>query len=164
MNTRLAPRRTSLVAFLALLTSALLTSVVVFAEPAATQPTTQPVTTPTTNPATGPAMDLVKKTFVLVVQGDNPPVLSPEASRELQAKHLAHINAMGQTGKVLVAGPFGDRDDPKQRGLLIFDCPIDEARAMAEQDPAVKAGRLKVVCMSWYFERGDVEFPKAQAK
>jgi hypothetical protein len=35
---------------------------------------------------------------------------------------------------------------------------LEEARALAEQDPAVGAGRLAVEVLTWYFPRGEVEF------
>jgi hypothetical protein len=35
----------------------------------------------------------------------------------------------------------------------------DEVRRLAENDPAVKAGRLKVEIVRWYFEKGAVAFP-----
>ena len=66
---------------------------------------------------------------------------------------------MASSGKVLVAGPFGARDDERLRGALVFNCPIEEARALANEDPAVKAGRLKVVCMTWNTSRAAMIFP-----
>jgi uncharacterized protein len=120
--------------------------------------------TPATMPASAPSsmpMNMEKHTLVMLVLADNPPTLDKQASAELQARHLAHIQKMGATGKVLVAGPFANRDDEKLRGLLVFSCSIDEARAMANQDPAVQTGRLKVVCMSWMTEKGYLAFPKS---
>jgi uncharacterized protein YciI len=45
------------------------------------------------------------------------------------------------SGKLILAGPFADEGD--LRGMLVFrvDSP-EEAKALAAQDPAVKAGRL----------------------
>ena len=36
---------------------------------------------------------------------------------------------------------------------------VAEARALAEADPAVKAGRLRVEMMTWYTEKGALAFP-----
>jgi hypothetical protein len=48
--------------------------------------------------------------------------------------------------------------------MCIFRCgSIDEARELAEADPAVKAGRLRVEVMTWYVEKGRMSFPKAPA-
>jgi uncharacterized protein len=121
-----------------------------------TAATSQPASAPTSLPGS-----MEKHTLVLLVLSDNPPKLDKDAAAALQKKHLAHIEAMSRTGKVLVAGPFADRDDERLRGQLIFNCGIDEARAMASEDPAVVAGRLKVVCMSWVTEKGSLAFPRS---
>jgi uncharacterized protein YciI len=76
-----------------------------------------------------------------------------EASKALGDGHMAHIRAMGESGKLLIAGPF---DQPPEAahalaGIFLFDVPsIEEARALAEDDPAVKAGRLLVEVVPWY--------------
>lgn len=86
------------------------------------------------------------------------------ATEKLQAEHLAHLAKMGAAGKMLVAGPFEDQTDPTFRGLCIYRvATLAEARALAEQDPAVKAGRLTVSAMTWWFEKGRLGFPKAAA-
>jgi uncharacterized protein YciI len=105
---------------------------------------------------------MTSHTLVLLVLTDNPPKLDAAASAELQKQHLAHIQFMASTGKVLVAGPFANRDDDSLRGMLIFSCDIDVARAMASADPAVKAGRLKVVCMKWWTDQDALAFPWAE--
>ena len=117
----------------------------------------------TTQPA-APMANMTSHTMVLLVLAENPPKLEPAAAAELQKQHMAHIQFMGNTGKVLAAGPFGNRDDETIRGMLIFSCDIDEARAMANEDPAVKAGRLKVVCMKWWTDKDAVAFPWAQQR
>jgi uncharacterized protein len=128
-------------------------------EPIRAEPTTRPspaVTTP--NPQT-----MRKLTFVLLVRPTDAPAMEPEAAAELQKRHLAHIATMAESGKLMVAGPFGDREDESLRGVLIFDCDIDEARAMANEDPAVKAGRMKAVCMSWWTSADALAFPWYEA-
>jgi uncharacterized protein YciI len=73
---------------------------------------------------------------------------SPE-HKALQGAHLAHIGKMAETGKLILAGPFADGGD--LRGLFIFRVDsLEEARALAEQDPAVKAGRLVLEWHPWY--------------
>ena len=58
-----------------------------------------------------------------------------------------------------VAGPFDDQTDPRMRGLCIYRTSIDEARRLAQDDPAVKAGRLEVEVLSWWVEKGAMTFP-----
>jgi len=75
------------------------------------------------------------------------------AAEEIQEAHMAHIRGMGATGKLVGAGPFGD--DGRLRGIFIFKTgSLDEARAMAEADPAVKAGRLVVDLHPWLAPKG----------
>ena len=76
------------------------------------------------------------------------PGSTPELQK-LQSEHMAHIGKMADTGKLIIAGPFADGGD--LRGMLIFrvDTP-EEAKALAEQDPAVKAGRLVLEWHPWF--------------
>jgi uncharacterized protein YciI len=89
------------------------------------------------------------------------PEVTPEVE-EIQKKHLAHLTAMGESGKMVIAGPFGDQPDPTLRGMCLYRVgSLEEARTLAEADPAVKAGRLKVEALTWYVEKGYMTFPKA---
>jgi uncharacterized protein YciI len=72
---------------------------------------------------------------------------SPEL-KALQEAHMENIRRMGATGKLLIAGPF--EADGDLRGMFIFRASPEEARALAEQDPAVRAGRLKLEWHSWF--------------
>jgi uncharacterized protein YciI len=75
------------------------------------------------------------------------PADTPELQK-LQAAHLAHIGKMAETGKLLIAGPFSDGGE--LRGMFIFRASLEEARALAEQDPTVKAGRLVLEWHPWF--------------
>ena len=89
------------------------------------------------------------------------PSTTPE-HQKLQSEHLAHIGKMADTGKLIVAGPFTDNGD--LRGMLIFrlDSP-EEAKALAEQDPAVKAGRLVLEWHPWFAAKNITVTAKAPA-
>jgi hypothetical protein len=64
---------------------------------------------------------------------------------------------------MVIAGPFGEQQDPTFRGMCLYKTQtLEEARKLAEEDPAVKAGRLKVEIMAWYTEKGYMAFPKAK--
>ena len=79
---------------------------------------------------------------------------------EIQAAHLAHLTRMAEEGYAVVGGPFGDQDDERLRGLVLYRVgSVDEARRLAEADPAVQAGRLEVEVMTWYTEKGALAFP-----
>jgi uncharacterized protein YciI len=80
--------------------------------------------------------------------------------KALQAAHLAHIGKMAETGKLILAGPFADGGD--LRGLFIFRVDsLQDARALAEQDPAVKAGRLVIEWHPWYAAKNITVTPKS---
>ncbi len=88
------------------------------------------------------------------------PVGDSSELKALQAAHMAHIGKMAGTGKLILAGPFADGGD--LRGLFIFRVDsLDEAKALAEQDPAVKAGRLVIEWHPWYAAKNITVTPKS---
>lgn len=85
---------------------------------------------------------------------------TPEVMR-ISEGHMAHIRAMGAAGKLVLAGPFEVEGTPPNAlaGILLFDMEsIEEARALAAEDPAVKAGRFTLEVMPWYGPKG-LTFP-----
>lgn len=112
-----------------------------------------------TQPAT---MEFEQYQVVILRKGDNAEKISQDAVMEIQKQHLAHLRKMGESGKMVIAGPLGDQQDKNLRGMCVYRVgSIDEARKLAEDDPAVKAGRLRVEVMTWYVEKGYITFPKA---
>jgi uncharacterized protein YciI len=87
----------------------------------------------------------------------------PDAEAEaLQAAHLGHLKKMGEAGKAVVCGPFDKQEDPRFRGACIYAVATpEEARALAAEDPAVRAGQLRVEVMTWWVGKGYMTFPKA---
>lgn len=79
---------------------------------------------------------------------------TPETEK-LQAAHMANINAMANTGKLVIAGPFEKAGD--YAGVFVFKVgSLDEAKMLAESDPAVKAGRLKTDVHPWLVGQGSL--------
>lgn len=74
--------------------------------------------------------------------------------QELQAAHLAHIDRMAASRKLLAAGPF--LEDTDVRGIFVFNNGPDEAAELASADPAVQAGRLVVELHPWWVAKGVV--------
>lgn len=76
-----------------------------------------------------------------------------EIAAKLQEAHIAHINKMATDGQLAIAGPFGDDGD--WRGIFIFKTKtIEEAKALVEQDPMIKAGRLVYEIHPWWTMKG----------
>ncbi|HEU4382625.1 MAG TPA: YciI family protein [Anaeromyxobacteraceae bacterium] len=111
-----------------------------------------------------PPFEMESFQLVLLRRGPHwTPEVTP-AVEALQKRHIGHLEAMHQAGKMVIAGPLGDQPDPTLRGVCLYRVgSVDEARALAEQDPAVQAGRLKVEAMTWWVGKGHLAFPKAPA-
>ena len=76
---------------------------------------------------------------------------TPE-TKGVQQAHMANIRALWQAGKMVIAGPMGDEGD--LRGIFVLDvATLEEAKALAASDPAVKAGRLVAEIHEWWVER-----------
>ena len=94
------------------------------------------------------------KTYYLVFlkTGPNRSQDSTTAAK-IQEGHMAHLNKMAQDGKMCLAGPF--LDDTEIRGICVYNVKsMDEAKQLAEEDPAVKSGRLVVEIHPWYSMKG----------
>lgn len=115
-------------------------------------------------PAAPPKFEMESVQLVLLMRAPTWRKLPAEESEALQKQHIAHLTAMGKAGKIVVAGPFSDQADPAFRGVCIYRVgSVAEARALAEQDPIVQAGQLRVEAMTWWFEKGYMTFPRAVA-
>ena len=89
---------------------------------------------------------------------------STPAVQRLQEQHIAHLRKMGAAGKMVIAGPFSDQPDPTLRGLCLYRVgSLEEARTLAESDPMVQSGRLRVEVLRWWVEKGAMTFPHAPA-
>ena len=101
-----------------------------------------------------PAMpEMTTYYFGMLVKGTVWSAQETPGRLELQKKHLAHLTKMAEEDKLVLGGPL--LDDGTIRGLLVYKASsIEEARAWAEADPAVKAGRLKVEMHPWMVKKG----------
>src|SRR5262245_59358252 len=92
--------------------------------------------------------------LVILQRPEHPREYAEDKLEEIQKAHLAHLRQLAQSGKLMVAGPLDDQPDPRLRGIAVFRAgSLEEARRLAGEDPAVKAGRLEVVAMTWYTEK-----------
>ena len=70
-------------------------------------------------------------------------------AERLQRAHLANIERLAEEGKLALAGPFLDGGD--LRGIFVFSVvTVEEAKALAATDPAVRAGLLTLEYHPWY--------------
>ncbi len=64
--------------------------------------------------------------------------------------HMSNIGRLAKEGKLAVAGPFG-KNDLGYRGIFIINSStVEEAKALVDTDPAVKAGVLTPVYLKWF--------------
>ena len=85
----------------------------------------------------------------------------PEAELDrIQREHLAYHARLREAGQVVTNGPVEGPPDPSLRGLTFYRTgSLAEARRLAEDDPAVRAGRLTVQIMTWYCPPGTMGKP-----
>jgi uncharacterized protein YciI len=102
---------------------------------------------------TAPPPRFVTYYFAFLLRGPEwTPGQTPELEH-LQEAHLANIRRLAETGKLVVAGPFSD--DGTLRGVFVFKTEtLDEAKALADSDPAVQAGRLVLEFHPWLVPAG----------
>ena len=85
-----------------------------------------------------------KYVIAFLKTGPNDSKVVGDERKALFKGHFDNMNRLAKEGKLAVAGPF---NDPAKvfRGLFILAVPtVEEAKALAETDPTVKAGVLVV--------------------
>lgn len=93
--------------------------------------------------------------YTLVLLWAGPHREQDEAEQErLQREHLRHLFTLRNEGKLLLNGPVLDGGDLV--GIAIFaGDDSDGVRALAEADPSVRAGRMRVDVRPWFGMPGD---------
>ena len=66
---------------------------------------------------------------------------------ELHVEHLQHLTKLQLLGKLILNGPVLVEHDIL--GVSIYAAELEEARALAEADPKVRAGYLTVEAIPW---------------
>jgi len=103
----------------------------------------------------GDSTIVMQKYFIAFLKSGPTRSQSEEEAAEIQEKHLAHLSNLYEMGKTSITGPFADDGDI--RGIVVFNtATIEEARKLANMDPAVKAGRLIVEMHPWWAMKGSV--------
>ena len=118
---------------------------------------------PAASKPAAPPLNLESYQLVILQRPEHPREYPQDKLEEIQQAHLAHLRELAKAGKLLVAGPLDDQPDPRMRGIEIFRVgSLEEAKRLAGEDPAVKAGRLEPVVMTWFTEKGALAFPIAE--
>ena len=101
-----------------------------------------------------------ERTVIFLVRPPDAPEFSEEELDRLQIEHLTHLRSLKRRGVLLANGPLDDQTDVSYRGIGIYGVPLDEALALANTDPMVKAGRLAVKGARWFTAAGEVVIPR----
>lgn len=100
----------------------------------------------------GEQMTMQKYFIVFLKSGENRSQDQEEAMK-LQQEHLAYLGDLYEKGIINLNGPSGGEGDI--RGFSVYNvATIEQAREYAENDPMVKAGRLKVEVHPWWLAKG----------
>ncbi len=99
-----------------------------------------------------PQFDLETYQLGFLRKGPTSGTGTKEEAEKIQAGHMANIGKMAEAGKLIAAGPM--MDDGDLRGIFLFKASMDEARALAAEDPAIKAGRLRMEIFTWMGPKG----------
>jgi uncharacterized protein YciI len=93
--------------------------------------------------------------FAFLRRGPNWTPEKTPATEKLQADHMANINAMAKTGKLVIAGPF--ENGGSYAGVFVFKVDsLEEAKTLADGDPTIKAGRLITDVHPWLIPQGSL--------
>lgn len=98
---------------------------------------------------------VMQKYFVVFLKSGPKRNQNKEKAAEIQKQHLDYLSRLYETGKTSLTGPLeGDGDI---RGIVVYNTvTLEEAKRLAEGDPAVKAGRLVVEVHPWWAAKGSV--------
>ena len=88
-------------------------------------------------------------TLILLRWADHQPDLSEDVLDRLQVEHLRYLKERMDEGTLLANGPLRDQTEPRFRGVSIYALPLDQALAIANQDPMVRAGWFAIEGARW---------------
>lgn len=94
------------------------------------------------------------KTYYLVFLKKGPDRTQDSITvNKLQEEHIAHLDKMISEGKMDICGPL--LEDGDIRGICIYNVATsEEAEKLANDDPMVRSGRLKVEIYPFYSAKG----------
>ena len=88
------------------------------------------------------------------------PHFDEQTAERIQQEHLDFHDALREAGTVVTNGPLLGQPDQSLRGLTFYRTgSLEKTRALAEQDPWVKAGGLEIDVMTWLCAPGSMVRP-----
>jgi uncharacterized protein YciI len=94
---------------------------------------------------------LVQFQMAIMKKGPKWDTTKADARDAIVRQHLANVVSLLDSGKAVIAGPFGD--DTDLAGIFILRAAsIDEAKSWIDADPAVKAGFMVGEMHPWWSE------------
>ena len=98
-----------------------------------------------------PQFKLVQFHMAILKKGPKWSATRTKETEQMHQAHLARAALLLESGKAIVAGPL--TDDGEIRGIYIFRAPsAEEAKAWANDDPAVASGHLVAEMHPWWSE------------
>ena len=96
-----------------------------------------------------PQPQLVQFYVGILEKGPKWTAMKPSDTSPVHEQHVAYVTSLLESGRAVVAGPL--TDESELRGVYIFRTQsADDAKAWAENDPAVLAGHLIVEMHPWW--------------
>jgi uncharacterized protein YciI len=97
-------------------------------------------------------------TVIFLVRPPEAPTFREEELDRLQVEHLTYLRELKRRGVLIANGPLADQTDQRYRGISVYALPLDEALALARDDPMVVAGRLAIDGGRWMTQEGTARF------
>ena len=97
-------------------------------------------------------------TILFLVRAPDAPDMGEEELDRLQEQHLTHLRELKRRGVLIANGPLTDQTDIRMRGVSIYALPLAEALELANADPMVLAGRLRIEGARWLTAEGTASF------
>jgi len=103
-------------------------------------------------------MNFDSYTVALLIRRPDAPSLPKGEADALQDAHMAHTADLHEKGHLLVAGPVSSDDQSGLCGFSILNVDPERARALKEDDPAVRAGIYRIEAYPWILPAGILHF------
>jgi uncharacterized protein len=97
-------------------------------------------------------------TIIFLMRGPRAASFTEEELDRLQVAHLTYLRDLQRRGIILANGPLDDQTDDRMRGISVYAIPLEEALALAKDDPMVRAGRLAILGARWMTAAGYARF------